>query len=88
MTEILFVIVRNPGGKKTPQDSITYYPNVRRIEEIEGLLESATVHQSQSALRDLVCFYRPLTTIDLTQSIVGRASRRDPLPSHGFPVCW
>ncbi|KAI0256142.1 hypothetical protein BJV78DRAFT_441173 [Lactifluus subvellereus] len=49
----LIIAFRNPGGKKTPQDSI-HTPNIKRIEEIGVLFQSATVHLSQSALRDLV----------------------------------
>lgn len=60
MTEILFFLVRNPGGKRTPQDSIHRTPNLKRTEEIEPSLESAAVHQSQSALRDFVRFDRLL----------------------------
>jgi len=48
----LVIAFRNPGGPKTPQDSIHPTPNHRRIEEIEELLEQAK--RSQSALRDLV----------------------------------
>jgi hypothetical protein len=48
--------VRNPGGKKTPQDSVRPTPNLRRIEETEELLSAATTHRSQSALKDLARF--------------------------------
>ena len=48
--------VRNPGDKKTPQDTVHPTPNLRRIEEIEELLEQAQNKRSQSALKDLVRF--------------------------------
>jgi hypothetical protein len=64
MTGILSVPVRNPGGKKTPQDSIYTTPHPKRIEDIDALLKSVTVRQSQSALRDVVCSDRPLATIN------------------------
>lgn len=44
-SEILFAPVRNPGGKKTYEDGISFTPNLRRIEEIEVLLQSATVNR-------------------------------------------
>jgi len=50
----LVIAFRNPGGKKTPQDSIHSTANLKCIEEVASLLESATVSRSQSALRDLV----------------------------------
>ncbi|KIJ17715.1 hypothetical protein PAXINDRAFT_97932 [Paxillus involutus ATCC 200175] len=50
----LVIAFRNPGGKKTPQDSVRPTPNLRRIEETEELLSAATTHRSQSALKDLV----------------------------------
>jgi hypothetical protein len=59
ITGTLFVLVRNPGGKQTPQDSIHPTPHPKRIEDIEALLKSVTVRQSQSALRDIVCSDRP-----------------------------
>ncbi|KAI6117317.1 hypothetical protein EV401DRAFT_1969758, partial [Pisolithus croceorrhizus] len=43
--------VRNPGGPKTPQDTVHPTPNHRRIEEVGELLVQAK--RSQSALRDL-----------------------------------
>ncbi|KIK74637.1 hypothetical protein PAXRUDRAFT_835932 [Paxillus rubicundulus Ve08.2h10] len=46
--------VRDPGGKKTPQDTVHPTPNLRCIEEIEELLSAATTRRSQSALKDLV----------------------------------
>jgi len=64
MTGILLVLVRNPGGKQTPQDSIHPTPHPKRIEDIEALLRFVTVRKSQSALRDIVCSDRPLATID------------------------
>ena len=58
----LFILVKNPqaGCKQTPQDSIRPTPHPKRIEDIEALLKSAIVRQSQSALRDLVRSDRPL----------------------------
>ncbi|KAF8318592.1 uncharacterized protein EI90DRAFT_2697383 [Cantharellus anzutake] len=50
----LVIAFRNPGGKRTPQESIHPTPNPKHIEEITSLLESATICQSQSALRDLI----------------------------------
>ena len=44
--------VRNPGGKKTPQDSVHPTAQHKRIEEIEELLTN-TKNRSQSALKDL-----------------------------------
>jgi hypothetical protein len=62
MTYILSTQVRNPGGKKTPQDSedSSHSSTPIRLEPIketdcEAWLQSATVHQSQSALINLVC---------------------------------
>src|SRR5216683_16430 len=55
--------VRNPGGKTTPQDSTwDITPSLRPVEEIEVLLQSSIVHQSQTALRDIVCFDPPRGT--------------------------
>ncbi|KAI6122895.1 hypothetical protein EDD16DRAFT_1569460 [Pisolithus croceorrhizus] len=48
----LVIAFRNPGGPKTPQDSIHPTPNHRHIEEIGELLVQA--RRSQSTLRDLV----------------------------------
>ncbi|KAF8331973.1 uncharacterized protein EI90DRAFT_3123066 [Cantharellus anzutake] len=62
----LIIAFRNPGGKKTPQYSVHPTPNLRRIEDIALLLESATAHRSQSALRDLV-FLRDGTRCSLTR---------------------
>jgi len=50
----LIIAFRNPGGKKTPQDSIHPSPDPGRVEEIASLLEEATGSRSQSALRELV----------------------------------
>ncbi|KAH9963117.1 hypothetical protein BC827DRAFT_1193455 [Russula dissimulans] len=61
----LVIAFRNPGGKKTPQDSIHPTANLKRIEEIASLLESATVSRSQTALRDLV-FLRDGTRCPVT----------------------
>ena len=59
MTEILFFLVRNPGGKRRLR--IAYIVLlILSAEEIEPLSESPAVHQSQSALRDLVRFDRLL----------------------------
>ena len=46
--------VRNPGGQRTPQDTVHPTPNLRRIDEIEALLKAAK--SSQSALKDLASF--------------------------------
>jgi len=46
--------VRNPGGKKTPQDTIHPTPNLTPIQDINEFMRRATVHRSQGALRDLV----------------------------------
>ncbi|KAF5387116.1 hypothetical protein D9615_001639 [Tricholomella constricta] len=51
----LVIPFRNPGEKKTPQDSIHPTPNCRRIDEIEELLKEAN-RNSQSALKDLASF--------------------------------
>jgi hypothetical protein len=49
---------RNPGGKKTSQDSTHPSPNINRLRQIVTLLEEATTKRSQRALKDLVCnFY-------------------------------
>ncbi|KAI9512094.1 hypothetical protein F5148DRAFT_1146398 [Russula earlei] len=61
----LIVAFRNPGGKTTPQESIHLTPDLRRIEEIESLLSSAIVHQSQSALKHLI-FLRDGTRCPVT----------------------
>ncbi|KAF5373480.1 hypothetical protein D9615_009461 [Tricholomella constricta] len=53
----LVIAFRNPGGKKTPQDSIHPTPTIVRIEQIDELLEKATVKRSQSALKDLARFH-------------------------------
>jgi len=49
----LIIAFRNPGGKKTPQDSVPS-AYLGRMEEIASLLEEATGSRSQSALRELV----------------------------------
>jgi hypothetical protein len=51
-----FFQVKTPGGKKIPQSTAHLTPNLRHVEEIDELLERATVHRSQSALKDLARF--------------------------------
>ena len=48
---------RNPGGKKTPQDTAHLTPDIYRLREICRLLEEAVTNRSQSALKQLVRFY-------------------------------
>jgi hypothetical protein len=52
----MFVLVRNPGGKQTPQDTIHPTPDLKCLEEIVTLSQLAVINRSQAALRDLVCF--------------------------------
>ncbi|KAF8524063.1 hypothetical protein BU17DRAFT_85098 [Hysterangium stoloniferum] len=54
MAKTSVFLVRNPGGKKTPEVTTHPTPNIARIEQIEALLQDATTNRSQSALRDLV----------------------------------
>jgi len=51
---VLITAARNPGGKKTPQESTHPTPNIHRLREIRGLLNEAITKRSQSALRELV----------------------------------
>ena len=54
----LIIATRNPGGKKTPQESIHPTPDINhRLREIRYLLGEATTKCSQSALKELV-FWR------------------------------
>jgi len=51
----LLIATRNPGGKKTPQDSSTHpTPDTLRLRSIKDLLDDVTVNRSQSALKTLV----------------------------------
>ena len=51
---VLNTIARNPGGKKTPQESTHPSPDIRRLRRIGDLLDEAITKMSQSALKDLV----------------------------------
>ncbi|KDQ64171.1 hypothetical protein JAAARDRAFT_74941 [Jaapia argillacea MUCL 33604] len=50
----LLIAARNPGGKKTPQDSTNPTPDLIRLHSIEDLLSEATTGRKQSALKELV----------------------------------
>ena len=52
----LIPVARNPGVKKTPQETSYSTPNINRLREIKDLLEDATspAKRSQSALKELV----------------------------------
>ncbi|KAI9571790.1 hypothetical protein HD554DRAFT_2312089 [Boletus coccyginus] len=50
----LLVATRNPGGKKTPQESTPPTPDIDRLHSIEELLDDATINRKQSALKTLV----------------------------------
>ncbi|KDQ64175.1 hypothetical protein JAAARDRAFT_43339 [Jaapia argillacea MUCL 33604] len=50
----LLIAARNPGGKKTPQDSTNPTPDLIRLQSIERLLSEATTGRKQSALEELV----------------------------------
>ena len=74
--------VRNPGGKKAPQDSVHPTAQHKRIEETEELLTKAK-NRSQSALKDLAS-----STVDASldirlRSVVGHAVRWQLLFVHG-----
>ncbi|KAI9571792.1 hypothetical protein HD554DRAFT_2036683 [Boletus coccyginus] len=47
-------LARNPGGKKTPQESTPPTPDINRLRSIEELLDDATINRKQSALKTLV----------------------------------
>ena len=49
-----FRAARNPGGKKTPQESEYQTPNVDQLHPIQDLLVKVTAEGSQSALKELV----------------------------------
>jgi len=48
-------LARNPGGKKTPQESARPTPDIVRLRSIKELLDDATINRKQSALKTLVC---------------------------------
>ncbi|KAI0288761.1 hypothetical protein BC826DRAFT_1036060 [Russula brevipes] len=81
----LVVAFRNPGGKKTPQETIQPTPNLRRLEEIGALLRSATVNRSQSALRDLI-FLRDGNRCPITNfAFYGAPRTLTPRCAHNIP---
>jgi hypothetical protein len=47
-------VARNPGGKKTPQQSVHSTPDMSKLRPILNLLEETTTQRSQSALMELV----------------------------------
>ncbi|KAI9573805.1 hypothetical protein HD554DRAFT_2325537, partial [Boletus coccyginus] len=47
-------LARNPGGKKTPQESTPPTPDTDRLRSIEELLDDATINRQQLALKTLV----------------------------------
>jgi len=51
---ILVAIARNPGGKKTPQETAHPTPDITRLQTIQELLNEATIGRKQSALKTLV----------------------------------
>ncbi|KAJ3560367.1 hypothetical protein NP233_g10882 [Leucocoprinus birnbaumii] len=57
MLSHLLIATRNPGGKKTPQDSAHPTPDIYRLREIRKLLEDSVTRRSQSALKQLL-FWR------------------------------
>lgn len=54
-SEITQCKARNPGGKKTPQESVPSTPNVTQLRSIQELSDEAIMKRSQSALKELVC---------------------------------
>ncbi|KIM44992.1 hypothetical protein M413DRAFT_442950 [Hebeloma cylindrosporum] len=50
----LLIATRNPGGKKTPQETAHPTPDIVRLREIDKLLEDAVTNRSQSALKQLL----------------------------------
>ena len=56
---VLITIARNPGGKKTPQESAHPSPNINRLQKIRELLDEAITKRSQSALKHLVRNFYP-----------------------------
>lgn len=50
----LVIAARNPGGKKTPQESVHPTPDLIRTQTIQQLLDDAKIERKQSALRELI----------------------------------
>jgi hypothetical protein len=50
----LVALARNPGGKKTPQESTHPTPDLIRLRSIQDLLREAAIGRKQSALKELV----------------------------------
>jgi len=53
----LLIATRNPGGKKIPQESFHPTPNLVKLNRVKDLLDAATTKKSQSALKELVCYF-------------------------------
>jgi hypothetical protein len=72
-------LARNPGGKKTPQESTHSTPDIFQLHSIIELLNDATINRKQSALKTLVndSFNKPLKSV-----FEGLQTRRISLPSH------
>ena len=52
---LIVLTVRNPGGKKTPQESAVLTPDViQNLANITTLIESAVYNRNQAALKKLV----------------------------------
>jgi len=47
-------LARNPGGKKTPQESTYPTPDIVSLLSTEELLDDATINRKQSAIKTLV----------------------------------
>jgi len=54
MLSYLLIATRNPGRKKTPQETVHATPDFQHLHAILDLLEEATMKRSQSALKELV----------------------------------
>ncbi|KAI9463124.1 hypothetical protein HD554DRAFT_2175618 [Boletus coccyginus] len=81
----LLIATRNPGGKKTPEESTHPTPDIARLRSIKELLDDATINRNQSALKTLVCrrdgYHCPLTGYSFRSS----GDSVDPSCAHILP---
>ncbi|KIM36522.1 hypothetical protein M413DRAFT_288172 [Hebeloma cylindrosporum] len=89
----LLIATRNPGGKKTPQDTAHPTPDIHRLRDIIQLLDEAVINRSQSALKQLLlwrdgyrCPYTGLSFDPADSHVVPRASHILPFSFRDKPL--